>query len=260
MALAVFALLWLCAASSTHATPNVRVIETYPSGDVVTLAHNQTFYLRIGYATDHPVQIWAHPYFQGKPANVGSNTSREYDGEGESLAWFFLMQPDAQVDEVRIAVGDGSYAGTHELLRYPVHVSGSSAAEATATPPAWVTRLSALDKAAQQADYEKRMSEPVSSGDMLLFNGFMLTMLLLGLAGLFAPTWALWRWRGGWRLAAAVPAVLMAFVVLRIIVGTAIDPTSHNLWPFEVLIAGILSLGAIIVLAIGRKFLHGARR
>ncbi|MGH6635545.1 MAG: hypothetical protein ACRED0_05230, partial [Gammaproteobacteria bacterium] len=67
---------------------------------------------------------------------------------------------------------------------------------------------------------------------------FMLSLLLAGSA---APTWALWKWRGGWRIAAAVPAVLMAFVVLRIVVDAARDPTSHNLWPFEILEFGMVS-------------------
>lgn len=32
------------------------------------------------------------------------------------------------------------------------------------------------------------------------------------------------------------------FVVLRIIAGTSYDPTSHNLWPFEILSSGIVTL------------------
>jgi hypothetical protein len=36
--------------------------------------------------------------------------------------------------------------------------------------------------------------------------------------------------------AATVPAVVMA----RIVVEVALDPTSHNLWPFEVVIAVVL--------------------
>lgn len=39
---------------------------------------------------------------------------------------------------------------------------------------------------------------------------------------------------------AAVPAA----VVLRVIVETVADPTSHNLWPFEVVIASVLGLVA----------------
>lgn len=57
----------------------------------------------------------------------------------------------------------------------------------------------------------------------------MLVMLSLGIAGLTWPAWGRWRWHGGWRLAAAVPAAIMAFVVLRLFIGAAFDSTSHNL-------------------------------
>jgi hypothetical protein len=40
---------------------------------------------------------------------------------------------------------------------------------------------------------------------------------------------------------------------VRIVAGTSIDPTSHNLWPFEVVSAGALSVGVMIVLAIARR-------
>lgn len=39
---------------------------------------------------------------------------------------------------------------------------------------------------------------------------------------------------------ASVPAVIM----LRVAVEVALDPTSHNLWPFEVLIGAFVGLGA----------------
>lgn len=86
------------------------------------------------------------------------------------------------------------------------------------------------------------------------FTAFMLLMLALGLTGIAAPIWGLRRWHGGWRMAAAVPAMLMGLVVLNIVIGTAIDSSSHNLWPFEILIAGALSAGAMGVLAIVRRF------
>jgi hypothetical protein len=63
------------------------------------------------------------------------------------------------------------------------------------------------------------------------------TLVLLGL-GVGLPVWALKRWRGGWRMAACVPLAAFGFVVLRIIVDTSADPTSHNLWPLEVVIWG----------------------
>jgi hypothetical protein len=253
IALVAFAMLWLCGAGVAQTPPTVQVLETYPAGDTVALARNQNFYLRMAYASDHPIKIWAEPYFHGEQAQAGSNPSRTYSGSGEALGWFFLMDADARVDEVRIRAGDGSPSGTHEVARYAVDVHGGASAASDAGTPDWVTKLSALDKAAQRADYEKRMNTPPSGGDMALFGGFMLLILALGIGGFLAPAWGLWRWRGGRRLAAAVPAVLMAFVVLRIVAGTANDPTSHNLWPFEVLSAGASSVGAMIVLAIARR-------
>jgi hypothetical protein len=253
LAFAAFVLLWLCGTHLARAETTVQVLETYPPGDTVTLARNQNFYLRLGYSSDHPVKIWAQPYFEGAPARAGSNPSRTYDSKGEALGWFFLMDADAQVDEVRIRAGDGSPNGTHEVARYAIHVQGSEASASDVDKPDWVTRLSALDAKAQREAYEQRMNTPLSSGDVALFGGFMLLMVALGIFGFLAPAWGLWRWRGGWRLAAAIPALLMAFVVLRIVAGTSIDSTSHNLWPFEVFSAGALSAGAMLVLAIARR-------
>ena len=77
--------------------------------------------------------------------------------------------------------------------------------------------------AKQREAYEQRMSEPVSAGDTVLFSGFMLAVLALGIGGLVAPVWAVRRWQGGWRIAAAVPLAIMAFVVIRIVIDTARD-------------------------------------
>ena len=100
------------------------------------------------------------------------------------------------------------------------------------------------------------MNQPVSVGDTLLASGFMLVVVGLLVAGFAAPAWGLWKWRQGWRMAAAVPAALMGFVVLRIVVDVARDPTSHNLWPFEVLMYGTISLAIMAALKIARLFAH----
>jgi len=68
-----------------------------------------------------------------------------------------------------------------------------------------------------------------------------------------------WRWCEGWRIAAAVPAAMMAFVVVRLIIGVARDPTSHNLWPFEILQAGALSVAIMLALFAARR-ISGASR
>ena len=92
------------------------------------------------------------------------------------------------------------------------------------------------------------------ASDAALFSGFMLTI--------WRSRWRESRCRygacangataGGWQRPAAVA---VGFVVLRIIVDTARDPTSHNLWPFEIVIVSALSLVTIAVLKVLRRFM-----
>lgn len=239
---------------SAQAETEVRVIATHPAGDVVTLGKNQRFYLRIAYSTDEPASIWTQPVFQGREVAAGSNPSRTYTGSGEALGWFFFMEPGQQVDEVRIRAGDGTGSGTRVVATYPVRVTGSARPAAATSEPAWVVELRRENKRLQDEAFEKQMSTSPGAGAMLFVGGFMLAVVALGLLGIFAPVWAMRRWSGGWRLAAAVPAVMIAFVVVRIVVGVAVDPTSHNLWPFEILQVGTLSIVVIGVLFAARKF------
>jgi hypothetical protein len=259
-AIVLAAVLILFGSGMVNAATRVKVTGTYPAGDVVTLGRDQNFYLHLDYSSEQPVKIWARPYFEGKPARAGSNPSRNYPaGSGEALGWFFLSSPDARVDEVRISVGDGSFGGTHVVAVYPVSVTGSAEVAQEAPAPAWIDTLEAADKAAQRADREKQMSTAPSAADVALFSGFMLAMCMLGVLGFAAPLWGLWRWRRHWRWIAIVPLLGMAFVVSRLFVDTVGDPTSHNLWPFEIVLWGALSVGWMLVLALARR-LTGAGR
>ena len=77
---------------------------------------------------------------------------------------------------------------------------------------------------------------------------FMLLIAALVIGFVVATSYALRRWRGGWRLVAALPLLGVLAVVVTIGVDVSADPTAHNLWPFEVLVAaGVASaaLGAI---------------
>jgi hypothetical protein len=249
----------LCLPGVAAAGTSVKVIGTWPAGNPVTLGRNQNFYLRLAYATDQPVHLWAEPYYQGRPADAGSNPSRQYTGSGEALGWFFLMHPGDRVDEVRILAGNGRADGTHVLATYRVDVTASDQPVA-ATEPAWVARMNRQDRAAQQQAYASAENKPMSVGDTVLFNGFMLVVLAGGLAGLLRPAWAVWRWRDGWRLAAMLPLGVMAFVVLRIVFGGLRDPTSHNLWPFEIVLAGVPCLVVMGVLQLARRLVRAGRR
>jgi hypothetical protein len=245
--------LGLAAAATLQAGTSVRVLDTYPEGDRVVLGRNQNFYLRLSYEADGTVGIWARPYFHGQPANAGSNGSYSYRGSGEALGWFFFSANRGEVDEIRISAGDGSTAGTAVVLSYPVHVTASESETDSADQPEWVSRLRAADAVQQRLarqQYANRGASPLAA---LLGGAFMIAVLALGLGGVGLPVRALLRWRGGWRIAAAGPAALMGFVVLRIIVGVAADPTAHNLWPFEILMAGLASTVVMALLSLARR-------
>jgi hypothetical protein len=57
--------------------------------------------------------------------------------------------------------------------------------------------------------------------------------------------WAIRAWQGVWRWLAAAPLLLAGADLVLILVSTAIDPTSHNLWPLE--LGMILALGVPVV-------------
>lgn len=231
----------------------ISVTDTWPQGDNLTLGRNQNFYLRLAYRSSTPVGIWIRPYFHGEPAKVGSSPSTRYSGEGEALGWFFFMQPGDQVDEIRITAGDGRLDHTPVVATYPVHITGGFDAVSDETLPDWVQQLRARDQAQQRAARQAAASEPTSAGTVAFFSAFMLAMFAIGLLGLGAPAWALWRWRGIWRVLAAIPAALMAWTVLNIVFGVARDPTSHNLWPFEILMFGGFSAASMAALALFRR-------
>lgn len=245
---------WLAHAGDACAETTVEILATDPAGEFVTLGKNQNFYVRIGYSTDQPVRIWARPWFQGEEVSAGSNPSPLYSGSGEALGWFFFFKPGAEVDEIRITAGDGSPSGTRLVASYPVYIIAGDRPAPSRPEPAWVTDLNGEQERLMREAYEKRMNTPMTTGDRLFMSGFMLTVLAVGVGGLVAPVWAVRRWSGGWRVAAAVPLVMIGFVVLRIVVGVAIDRTSHNLWPFEILQVSALSLVAMGVLLAARKF------
>ena len=238
-----------------HAESTARILDTWPPTGA-TLGHNESFYVRIAYTSDEPVSLWARPYRNGKLVEkVMSNASAKYLGDGEALGWFALIGP-GEVDEVRILAGGGKPYREWELTRQGVQLSWTTANPAGGATAAWVEELKAAADARMREDAERRANEPVSVGATVFFSGFMLLMFALGLAGIAVPLWCVWKWRAGWRLAAAVPAGVVVFVVLRIVVDTARDPTSHNLWPFELLIAGTGALVAIGALTLMRRMMR----
>lgn len=84
----------------------------------------------------------------------------------------------------------------------------------------------------------------------------LVQLLLLAPVGYLAlQVIILRRWRGGFRLAAALPCLGWLIWAARFVHDVSLDPTSHNLFPFEMLIGVIASLGYLGVLAVLRRLL-----
>ena len=64
----------------------------------------------------------------------------------------------------------------------------------------------------------------------------MLVLVGLALGFLSAIGYALWHWIGGWRWLAVVPLLYVIVSATRLILEVSADPTSHNLWPFEMIV------------------------
>lgn len=256
------AIKWMCAslaacawlAASAQAATTARIVETDPPGAEISLDRGQSFFVRIAYTADAPVSIWARPYFHGTEVPAMTNASVPHSGSGEALGWFEFIEP-GEVDEIRVKISAPDAPNGEEIARYPVHITGTGQAGSERARVTWVERLSR-----EEADIRRQLPARGGSGggggSVLILFGFALAVPLLLVGGFAAPAWALWRWRGGWRIAAAAPAALMAFVVLRFFIDTARDPTSHNLWPFEVLMFGAASVGCIALLVLARRLLR----
>ena len=75
-----------------------------------------------------------------------------------------------------------------------------------------------------------------------------LPVVLVAIAAIGLQVWAIKTWQGAWRWLAAAPLLLAGADLALILVSTAIDPTSHNLWPLElgmILLIGLPVVGVL---------------
>ncbi len=75
----------------------------------------------------------------------------------------------------------------------------------------------------------------------------MLTLVLtgFGLGVIGATAYSLRNWAGSWRWLAVAPLLYVVACVLKLVMEVRADPTSHNLWPFEML--GTLAIASALL-------------
>lgn len=255
LALGCLALAACLAWGSARAETRVEVVETHPAGDRVTVGPGEPVWLRMSFSTGEPVRIWARPWHRGQEVPTATHGSAVYEGGGDAIGWFWL-EPGQQVDEVRILVGGAGQPDTRLVATHPVHILGAGAAQLRPPDPPWIARLQA-DAEERRASWLARHPTPGAG----LLTGVLATILVGGLLiagtlGIVAPIVAFQRWSGRWRVAAAVPLAIIALAVLNIAVGIAINRSSHNLFPMEIMLAGLVSAGIMLVLWLARRFLR----
>jgi hypothetical protein len=70
----------------------------------------------------------------------------------------------------------------------------------------------------------------------------LIVLLAAAAANVALSIYVFWRARGFRRLLASLPLLSFLAVGLNIIAGVSRDATSHNLWPFEVLLASVAGI------------------
>ena len=218
------------------ATVSVEVVETFPEQTDQALAVDQSFYVHLRYSSDVPVRIFVRPYTAGERSNAISHGAVMLPpGSGETLGWFALRTPGV-VDGYRVSVDTTNSGYPEDVLTVPVKLEWKPGGVITHTgQPEWINRITLLHEEMRKAEYANRQMESDSFGMMLL--GMVLMPLLFGipLLALVLCVVAVIRWQGRWRYAGGLPLVLFGIWLVKFLYDVTKDPTSHNLWPFELL-------------------------
>ncbi|MBS1876685.1 MAG: hypothetical protein JSU00_25955 [Acidobacteria bacterium] len=228
---------------------SVQLLETDPRPPAA-LDKFDKLNFRLAYTSDRLVRVSVEPYFHGKrrPALNGGMTS--YDaGAGE--AYFWISYNDAAtIDRVDLLLLDEDTGKTLATATAALDISWSGVAVGSPRSNAeWAERLQqdARTRAKQSA---ARSASRQGPGGRLLAGAAGLIIMAAG--GLMAPGYfvlqvvCLWRWKGGWRKAAAAPIALMGPVVAYVLYASTIG--GSNIAPIVILLAAPLGFMYLVVL------------
>lgn len=244
--LCVLSFILLLAAPVAGASSRVEVLETHPASPA-TLGHWEQIYLRIAYEADVPVRVRAHAYAGEQRMDEMTSGSPLYEaGRGVALFWFAWTKP-ARID--RIVVYAEDVDSGRQVARTQLAVDVTATGEKTATQtqrPEWVKTLLADQKRRHDRAYQQHPGLSTSWWWLVVFQLVMLSIptyfILQGIL--------LWRWRGGWRIAAAVPAVIMFFPLAHAIFALF---AGSNLWPIVLIFTAPVALIYLLVLMFVRS-------
>jgi len=195
--------------SIARADVSLQIVATDPASPAV-LVHWDHLSLRISYTSDRPIRVRAQAFYSGKQVTEMTSGSPLYEA-GSGDAFFWLAYTRAQpVDTITVTAEDGQTYKTLTQTSISVDLTWTGEQSAAHRAPAeWVAPMQAEQDRrvrAAMAAYENRPVEWWST--------------LLGFAAVFSvPVYfilqpvLLWKMRGSWRIATALPLLPMAAAV-----------------------------------------------
>lgn len=240
------AVAWAQGTAPAAFEPALEVLDTDP-GTNATLGRQDSFYIRFRVTAPVAVTVQVRAAYQGKPVPVGNAGLRRLPPGGSTDATFFFPAGGGagRVDEAQLIVTEDAAPKRTRVFVLPVDLAFTGPSQQRAVAP-WVTQWRAGEEQRRKEEYEAYSRRLNAAGggwlDTVLWIVLPLIVLVLPLAGLALPVWCAWKWRGRWRTLAAVAVAVFWLKVLSIVIDGVRDPTSHNLWPLELLFweAGVL--------------------
>jgi hypothetical protein len=266
-ALACAALLLAATPLPAQAPPIVFGEPQFDPPNPATLHNGQFVYVRIRYQSSAPLRLGAEPYDAGRPAK-GARIDGDVGvpaGSGEIISWF-SFRGIGRVDAVRLFAIPGGRSRISQDV--PVNFTWDGQPSSGGTRAPWVGPLLREENQRRQAAFaemETRFNNNLGSGGLgvvaigMVFGVVALAALIACIAW---PLWGAVRWQGPWRAAAMLPLAAIAWWALKDVYDLSVDRTSHNLLPFEFVIAacGIAPYMLVVTLVRHVRLKHDKRR
>jgi hypothetical protein len=248
----VLALFLVLPAVTASASVSVQILETDPSSPA-TLGHWERYDVRVGYDTDRPIRIRGEAFFEGKRVTSITGGSPRYEsGRGEALFWFAFTTP-ARADTILMWAEDERTRQSLARAELSVDLTWTGRAGAASRPrPAWVDRLQAERDRRSKEELDAHMNRPTPWWETLLFFAAVWSIPTYFIVQIVA----LWRLRGGWRVAAAIPAGPAALVLAHAIVAYS---AGSNLFPLWMIFTCPPALIYLLIVLVSRRFLRPAQ-
>lgn len=224
----------------------VQVLETDPPSPA-TLGHWEPFHLRIGYEADRTIRVRGDAFFQDKRVTSISSGSPRYEpGTGEAYVWLAHTEA-AQVDKVVVTAEDDVTRNPLAQTELAVDLAwtGIKQPEAPRARAGWVERLRAENERRSKAESAAYMNRPVPWWEGVL----SFAAIWAGPVYLVLQVVLLRRYRGGWRLAAAVPALPMTGVLIYTVYAYQ---AGSNLFPLVLIFTSPFALLYLLGLMVVR--------